>query len=200
MKIKILSLITIAAISFASCGGEKEEKKEEKKEAKEEVKEEPSYVYTYEVIEEDVAGGWMVSITTENITVDKIGETLGANYGTIFTFLQKGKKEMGIPFAITHEWVNESTPFTLQAAIPVMDSTIKVKSPMVLGKSYKGKALKVQYFGDYAKMKPAYDDIMQYMTEKGLANNGSPWEVYITDPMNEKDTLKWETHVYMPIK
>ena len=80
------------------------------------------------------------------------------------------------------------------------DSTIKVKAPMVLGKSYAGKALKVQYFGDYAKVKPAYDDIMQYMTEKGLSNNGSPWEVYITDPMKEKDTLKWQTDVYMPIK
>lgn len=200
MKIKILSLFAITAISFASCGGEKEEKKEEKKEeAKEEVKEEPKYEYTYEVTEVDVPGGWMVSISTENITIDKVGETLGSSYGAIFAFLQKGKKEMGIPFSTTKNWVDEKTPFTLIAAIPVMDSTIKVKAPMVLEKSYKGKALKVSYFGDYSKVQPAYDDLMQYVTEKNLTISGTPWEVYITDPMVEKDTLKWQTDVYMPV-
>jgi effector-binding domain-containing protein len=201
MKSKLLALALITGITIVSCGEKKEEKKEESKEEnKEEVKEEPAYAYTYEVTEEEVPGGWKLSITTENVTVDKIGETLESSYGAIFAFLTKTKKEMGIPFAISHEWMNESTPFTLEAAIPVMDSTIKAKAPLVLGKSYKGKALKVTYFGDYSKMKPAYDDIIQYMSEKKYANNGSPWEVYVTDPAVEKDTTKWQTDIYMPIK
>jgi effector-binding domain-containing protein len=200
MKIKFLSLIAIAGLTFASCGGEKEEKKEEKKEeVKEEVKEEPQYKYTYEVTEVDVPEGWMISISTENITLDKVSETLAANYGTIASLLGKMKKEMGIPFSTTKDWVDEKTPFTLIAAIPVMDSTIKAKTPMVLGKSYKGKALKVSYFGDYSKVQPAYDDLMQYVTEKDLIISGTPWEVYITDPMVEKDTSKWQTDVYMPV-
>jgi len=202
MKIKFLSLLTITALLFSSCGEEKkDEKKEEKKEeAKEEVEEKPAYTYNYEITEEEVPGGWMISITTENITVDKVGETLGANYGAIATYLGKMKKEMGIPFSSTPNWVDEKTPFTLIAAIPVMDSTIKVKAPMVLGKSYKGKAIKAVYFGDYNNVQLAYNDIMQYIEEKGLEMNGAPWEVYITDPMVEKDTLKWQTDVYMPIK
>jgi effector-binding domain-containing protein len=196
-----LTVVTMSALIFTSCGEEKkEEKKEEvKEEAKEEV-EEPTYNYTYDVTEEDVQGGWMVSITTENITTDKVGQILGDNYGVITTFLTKAKKEMGIPFSTTNNWVDEKTPFTLVAGIPVMDSTIKVKTPMTLGKSYKGKAVKVQYFGDYSKIQPAYNDIMQYISEKSLIVNGSPWEVYITDPMVEKDTLKWQTDVYMPVK
>jgi effector-binding domain-containing protein len=201
MKRKLLYL-TMATIIFASCGEKKEEaKKEEPKEEDSTVVEEtPAYEYTYEVTETEVPAGWMVTITNENITMDKVKELLGANFGSISAMLSKSKKEMGAPLAIYHNWVDPASPFTMQAGFSVMDSTIKVKAPMVLGKSYVGKAIKTTYMGDYQKIKAAYDDLMQYSTEKGLNPNGSPWEVYIVSPMMEKDTMKWQTDIYIPVK
>jgi effector-binding domain-containing protein len=29
---------------------------------------------------------------------------------------------------------------------------------------------------------------------------GAPWEVYVTDPMVEKDTAKWQTDIYYPVQ
>ncbi|ALO14213.1 Transcriptional regulator, effector-binding domain/component [Salinivirga cyanobacteriivorans] len=34
----------------------------------------------------------------------------------------------------------------------------------------------------------------------GLEAAGSPWEVYLTDPQTEKDTSKWLTKMYQPVK
>jgi effector-binding domain-containing protein len=38
------------------------------------------------------------------------------------------------------------------------------------------------------------------MKEKELTQNGASWEVYLTNPMTEKDTAKWETHIFIPVK
>ena len=38
-----------------------------------------------------------------------------------------------------------------------------------------------------------------YIEENSLEVTGSPFEMYITDPMKEPDQSKWETKVYFPI-
>lgn len=203
MKNYKTALFILPLSLLIACGGEKKEEKKEETSEKEEVKEEPKeekYVYTYEVIQEDVKPGWMVSITTKGLTVEKIGETLGSNYGMMMPVLQKSKKVTGAPFAIYHNWTDPTQPFDMEAALPVSDSTLKVKTPMELKKTYGGKVLKVVYFGNYAKTETAYNDIHAFMKENNLSNNGSPWEVYITDPMIEKDTSKWQTDIYFPVK
>lgn len=196
MKTKFL--ILSACILFVSCGENKEEEKKEstKKEETTEIKEEISY----EVNEIDVTSEWVISITTKQTTVAEIANVLGKSYGDIFTFLSEAKIEMGIPRAYSHNWVDMSKPFDLEAAIPVTDSTIKVESPMELRKTYSGKALKVVYFGAYENMHNAYMAIEKYMEENGLTNNGSPWEIYIGDPGVEKDMSKLQTDIYMPVK
>ena len=40
---------------------------------------------------------------------------------------------------------------------------------------------------------------LEYLQNKGLTMNGAPMEVYVTDPMLEKDTTKWITEVYYPV-
>lgn len=199
MKTKLLITGALSIILF-SCGGKEEKKESETKKVEEEKVEEKKYEYQYEVTQVDVPGGWMVSITSDNVTVPQIAEILGSSYSQIVTALTSMKKEMGIPMAISHNWVSMNDPFTLEAALPVMDSTIKVKAPLMLKKSYKGKALKVTYFGPYENLSAAYMDIEQFMKENVLENNGSPWEVYIGDPGVEKDPMKVQTDVYMPIK
>lgn len=196
MKAKFL--ILSACIIFASCGENKEEKKETPKE--EETTENTKEEVSYEVNEIDVTSEWVVSITTKQTTVPEIANVLGKSYGDIFTFLSEAKIEMGIPRAYSHNWLGLDKPFDLEAAIPVTDSTLKVKSPMELRKTYSGKALKVVYFGAYENMHNAYTAIEKYMEENSLTPNGSPWEVYIGDPGVEKDMSKVQTDIYMPVK
>jgi effector-binding domain-containing protein len=63
-----------------------------------------------------------------------------------------------------------------------------------------GRAVKMNYWGDYGKMSAAHNAILDYISQKHLTRNGAPWEVYITDPMNEKDTAKWLTQIYYPVQ
>lgn len=63
-----------------------------------------------------------------------------------------------------------------------------------------GTAVKADYYGDYMKAVVAHQAIDKWMTANGFVANGAPWEVYVTDPMAEKDTAKWLTEVIYPIK
>jgi len=61
-------------------------------------------------------------------------------------------------------------------------------------------AIKGIYKGDYNNLMALHLELDQYLQHKGLTMNGAPMEVYVTDPMVEKDTAKWITEIYYPIK
>ena len=56
------------------------------------------------------------------------------------------------------------------------------------------------YFGPYEKTADTYHILSQYITEGGLQIAGGPWEIYITDPMSQKDQARWETDILFPVK
>jgi effector-binding domain-containing protein len=59
-----------------------------------------------------------------------------------------------------------------------------------------GKALKVDYYGDYAGSEQAHVAIMEYIDQNGLTAKEPVIELYITDPGMEPDTSKWLTTIY----
>lgn len=65
---------------------------------------------------------------------------------------------------------------------------------------YSGAAIKGINVGAYENLADTHEQIKQYVKYKKFELNGSPWEVYVTDPDKEKDTTKWITEVYYPVK
>ena len=63
-----------------------------------------------------------------------------------------------------------------------------------------GNAVVGHYFGDYMKLKEGYDAIGKWIAANNKTITGNPWEVYVTDPGLEKDTAKWQTDIYFPVK
>jgi effector-binding domain-containing protein len=63
-----------------------------------------------------------------------------------------------------------------------------------------GKVLHVEYYGNYEKIGAAHKAIDAYMKEKGLTQDAGVFEEYVTDPMSEKDTMKWLTNIYYRVK
>ena len=83
--------------------------------------------------------------------------------------------------------------------IPVKGD-VKITNPKLkLEKTSEGKAVKAVHIGSYEKLMETHDQIGKYIVHKKLTVTGAPWEVYITDPMTEKDTAKWVTEVYYPV-
>lgn len=65
---------------------------------------------------------------------------------------------------------------------------------------YSGAAIKGIHVGSYVTLPDAHEQLKQYIKYKKFEMNGVPWEVYITDADKERDTTKWITEVYYPVK
>ena len=133
----------------------------------------------------------------DTASVSTIGMKLGKSYGSIMEALAKQKlTQTNAPFAIYY--TESTTNWEMDAGIPVnkpgkMDGNVK---PGVLKA---GNAVVAHYFGDYMGTSAAYDALKKYITTNNKKIIGAPWEVYVNDPMVEKDTAKWQTDVYFPI-
>ncbi len=63
-----------------------------------------------------------------------------------------------------------------------------------------GKAVEVTFTGSYDQMKAVHEAIDKYIQEKNMQMTGNVIEEYVTDPMTEKDTTKWQTNVIYMVK
>lgn len=198
-KFYTIALMLGIGVQLASCGGgEKEEAPKEDTTAKVEEPKEPAYEYKYKVEEVDMAPRWAVTMG-DSTDLAGIGEFMGKNMPMVGKGVDPQKMAQEGPFSISYDFSTEKK-FYVAVGMYVTDSTMKVKSPRKLEKISGGKALKVVYLGNYMDIMPAYNDIEQYMNEKGLqpAYNWA-MEQYVNDPGLEKDTAKWETHIYFPV-
>lgn len=127
-----------------------------------------------------------------------IGPKLGSAFGKIQSEMEKQKiKQSGPPFAIYYS--DSQTAWKFDACIPG-DKAGKSSGDVKSGTLKAGKAVVAHYFGAYEGSGGAHQAIHSYIDSKQLKINGAPWEVYVTDPMNEKDTAKWQTDIYYPVE
>ena len=54
--------------------------------------------------------------------------------------------------------------------------------------------------GAYDNVNETHAEVGRYIRYKEYEMDGDPWEVYIRDPANEKDTSRWVTEVYYPVR
>ncbi|MSQ78565.1 MAG: hypothetical protein EXR21_02660 [Flavobacteriaceae bacterium] len=128
----------------------------------------------------------------------KIGDYLGENLPKIFGDIMKTKAQPeGAPCGIFFKWDDASPQTDMAAAVPAKgfkSSTWKsweVKA---------GKAASIEYYGDYNGTEAAHNALSKHIADNKLEMNGPVIEEYITDPMAEKDTAKWLTKIYYPVK
>jgi effector-binding domain-containing protein len=82
----------------------------------------------------------------------------------------------------------------LECAIPV-DKTAKSENDVNVVEFPSTNAVVAHYYGAYTGSAAAHEAIDKWVNDKKLSITGSPWEVYVTDPMMEKDTSKWLTDI-----
>ncbi|MEI6767111.1 MAG: SRPBCC family protein [Bacteroidota bacterium] len=134
----------------------------------------------------------------ETVTPENISERMGAIYGEIMAYMSTcGLKAEGSPFAIYHTFSEKS--FDMEAGIPV-NKTGKSKGRIIAGTIKKGNAVMAKYYGKYQGTGLGHAKIDEFIKANKLTVIGAPWEVYVTDPGIEKDTAKWLTEIYYPVK
>jgi len=131
--------------------------------------------------------------------MDSLGANLGSMYGEIGAAMKtQGIKQAGPVFAFYHEFSPEKIDF--EAAVPV-DKKGKATGKVMAAELQKTAAAMADYYGPYdEKMQAAHDQLHAFIKAQGKEISGSPWEVYVTDPMEEKDPAKVLTKIYYPVK
>jgi len=128
------------------------------------------------------------------------GSFFGKTSAEVYTALGKARLHPSGPLsAIYYKWDRQKQETDMAVAVPVAETKIPSMPGMEPAKA-EGRALKLVYWGDYNKMASAYDALDNYTKEKNLQHNDMAIEEYITDPMSEKDTAKWQTNIYYFVK
>jgi effector-binding domain-containing protein/carbon monoxide dehydrogenase subunit G len=158
----------------------------------------PTTAAAFEPKVTDVAEQWIVSVRSKNVGMDQIASFIEGSYGKIGAYLgEKKVQPAGPPGLIMHKWDEKGSD--VEAFMPVA-AKVDAKGDITSQQLKYKKAVAVEYFGDYAKMEQTYTDLEKWMETNKVKAIGSPWEVYITDPMTEKDTAKWQTNIFYPVE
>jgi effector-binding domain-containing protein len=148
-------------------------------------------------IEEVTTDDQMAILIHGKAEMSDISAKLGMLYGKLGAYAGKhGAKTTGHPFAIYHS--AKGGHFVFEAGIPV-DKKIASSKDIKFKEMKAGKAIKADYYGDYMGMGRGHRAIKEWMKTNDKKLHGAPWEVYVTDPMAEKDSTKWLSEIYYPI-
>lgn len=139
---------------------------------------------------------YYLAIRDKAVATD-IAAVLERDFSRIMAEMKKqGLSLAGAPFVIYH---SPGPEFELEVAMPV-GTPGQTSGDIKAGTMNAGRALIARYFGPYDKTEKAHAAIDEYVKANQLTVTGAPWESYVTDPGLEKDTAKWETDVYYPIR
>ena len=117
------------------------------------------------------------------------------NFGAAHAIITEKELEFdGSPSGIYFVWEPEKGQADMAAALPVknLETDLEGFETFTLG----GKALKVVHLGSYDDLMIPHTAMENYLKENDLTMEGPALEEYVTDPGNEPDTSKWETHIY----
>lgn len=148
----------------------------------------------YEVVEEDIPD-------THYLSARKVVpfEEIGAYYAKFLPQLMgvvdtEKLTLMGSPSGLFWTYDKEKKETDMAAALPIKEAKKQAKD-FEMYKIKGGKALIIDYLGDYAMMEDAHQAMEDYMAGNRLRNIPPVIEAYVTDPGAEPDTAKWVTKV-----
>lgn len=151
-------------------------------------------------IEETKIPAQLVLIIRDSAGPQTFEKVMGKAFNEVMAFIRAQKLvPKGFPFAIYIKWDSVTMFSVMDIGIPV-EWANKGKGRVEVVCLPEQKGVKAIYFGPYSKTEVAYRALDQYCKESNLETTGWPWEVYVTDPKTEKDTMKWETDIIFPIK
>jgi len=129
-----------------------------------------------------------------------IGIKMGQMFGDIMALQNSLKyQQTGAPLSLYHKW-DEFNQFTVfENCIPV-DKEVAGKGRVQYKVLPTMKTVMGTHLGSYEETMYMYVAMDEYIRDFGLEQVGGPIEEYITDPMTEPDTAKWQTNIYFPVK
>lgn len=142
--------------------------------------------------------GWKYyGITTEEVSIENMEQTMSESYGTLYAALGKAQIEVkGAPFAIYYSW---GETFKMECGVSVDDHSKQVAGIDAKEMPKQHYAV-IKHVGAYSGLMGAHEYMDKWLKTSTKENNGAVIEKYKVGPSVEKDSTKWITYVLYPIK
>ncbi len=151
-------------------------------------------------IEEFRMAPQVLVVVTDSAVPATYPEVMTKAYKEVYSFIERNQIEItGAPLAIYMSWDSITQQSTMQIGVPVENASKGAGRVWVLNIPEQD-VVAAQYFGPYDKTGIVYNILDQYIKEMGRTPVETPWEIYVTDPHSEKDTMKWQTTILFPLK
>ena len=133
-------------------------------------------------------------MSRQEVKLTNIQQFYAQNLGALFLKAQNAKLIMdGMPSGLFFNLDEKSSVMDMAAAIPIAEpKNIERASLLTIPE---GRALQIDFFGDYSGTTSAHLAIEDYIKDYGLFKNQPVVEEYVTDPGEEKDPSKWLTKI-----
>ncbi|MGB1247793.1 MAG: SRPBCC family protein [Chitinophagales bacterium] len=151
---------------------------------------------TYDIREVEVAAKTYVGIR-EVVRMDALSTFFGEKYGAI---MGAGvQMEGGAPSALYYSWDEETMTTDIAAVIPVAEAPANVADGMEVFTTEAGKAVQLDYYGDYAAAYDSHVAINEYIIANGLESY-LVVEEYTNDPTTVADPSELHTLITYMLK
>ncbi|MGT2463987.1 GyrI-like domain-containing protein [Sinomonas atrocyanea] len=136
------------------------------------------------------------AVVRATVKMDELRGFFDGVFGTVVAAVQaQGGRVAGPPFAMYHGMPGET--IDLEAGFPVagpFTGADEVAASSLPG----GRTVRALHVGPYESLSETYQEVTEWMREKGLTPAASMWEVYMSDPNAEPDPATWRTELFWP--
>ena len=143
-----------------------------------------------------------LGIVTENIKIEDLQPIFDEGYKKIYHFSQENNIELTGP-AVGLYWdfnMTTGTMSVLPGAEVAAGTIVPEDSEFVVIEIPESNTLADTHIGNYDGLKNVHDKMMKHLMQSNLKMGKYTIEVYVTDPMKEKDSSKWVTDIYYQLK
>lgn len=133
------------------------------------------------------------------VPFDKLSGFFKENYGALYGALQQQgirPAEAASAFYFNIDEAKKETEVAAALQLPDVTTEIPGAEKFILPG---GKRIMTTYYGKYEEMMPAYQELENYLKEKGFTKE-LYIEEYFSDPEKEKDPAKLRTDIYFAVK
>lgn len=158
--------------------------------------------YPYEIQELDWEHNYWFISKTEHATMDPLDleRVYGNIFGTIFPYLmEQHVSPVKQPIAIGWEMPDNNTDSIPITGGALVADSVEAIEGWTVAPFFKGKVLRVAYYGPYMKMEKAYASAREFMADNDMVETGFGWEEYVSDAETVKEDSIL-TYIYRAIK
>ncbi|NOQ26333.1 MAG: hypothetical protein GQ564_13295 [Bacteroidales bacterium] len=130
---------------------------------------------------------------------EKLNSKILKTFSKLLRHLKANNMNITESPVVVYHASNKENHTILECAIPISEKIIESDNIKIIELSA-SKTIMATHFGHYNTVRTTSDALQQYISENNIEITGSRFEIYVTDPMQEPDSRKWETKVYYPIK